>query len=54
MPEVAAKPWITLKIEARTDEKGEHTFEYVSILRRSATKIFGVRRGFADTSKACR
>jgi hypothetical protein len=28
---------ITLKDEARIDEKAQHTREYVSILRRSAT-----------------
>jgi hypothetical protein len=48
--EVVSKPQITPKIKARADEKAQHTYEYVSILRRSATPIFGVRRGFDTTS----
>jgi hypothetical protein len=34
---------ITFKDKARADEKAEHTLEYVSILRRSATQYLGVR-----------
>jgi hypothetical protein len=59
--EVVSKPQITPKIKARADppshrygvtgEKAQHTYEYVSILRRSATPIFGVRWGFETTSK---
>jgi len=35
--EAITKMQITFKYKARTDEKAEHTREYVSILRRSAT-----------------
>jgi hypothetical protein len=35
--EVISKMQITFKDKARADEKAEHTLEYVSILRRSAT-----------------
>jgi hypothetical protein len=60
LTEVVSKPQITPKIKARADppshsyggtgEKAQHTYEYVSILRRSATPIFGVRWVFATTS----
>ena len=36
--EAISKMQITLKDKARADEKAEHTREYVSILRRSATQ----------------
>jgi hypothetical protein len=35
--EAISKMQITFKDKARTDEKAEHTREYVSILRRSTT-----------------
>jgi hypothetical protein len=37
IPEAISKIQITFKDKARADEKAEHTREYVSILRRSAT-----------------
>jgi len=48
--EVVSKPQIASKIKARADENAQHTKEYVSILRRSATQIFGVRWGFEIVS----
>ena len=47
--EVVSKPQITPKIKAWADEKAQHTRAYVSILRRAATQIFGVRWGFETT-----
>jgi len=57
--EVVSNPRITPKIKARADppshiqggtgEKAQHTYEYVSILRRSATLIFGV--GWVGTNR---
>jgi len=41
--EAISKMQITFKDKARADEKAEHTREYVSILRRSATPYLGVR-----------
>jgi hypothetical protein len=35
--EAISKMQITFKDKARADEKAQHTWEYVSILRRSAT-----------------
>jgi len=34
---------ITFKDKARADEKAEHTWEYVNILKRLATPLLGVR-----------
>ena len=48
--EAISKMQITLKDKARADEKAQHTWEYVSILRRLATPKFGVRWGFETTS----
>ena len=48
--EVVSKPQIAPKIKARADEKAQHTWEYVSILKRFATQIFGVRWDFETTS----
>jgi hypothetical protein len=36
--------------KAQTDEKAQHTWKYVSILKRSATQLSGVRWGFEITS----
>ena len=49
--EIVSKFRITLKIKARADEKAQHTLEYVSILKRSATQRFGVRWGFETISR---
>ena len=48
--EVVLKLQIALKLKARADAKAQHTYEYVSILRRSATLRFGVRWDFETTS----
>jgi hypothetical protein len=48
--EMVSKSQITLKNKAWTDEKAQHTSEYVSILRRSTTPLLGVRWGFETIS----
>jgi hypothetical protein len=37
--------------KAQADEKAQHTFKYVSILKRSATQLSGIRWDFETTSK---
>jgi hypothetical protein len=36
--------------KAEADEKAQHTFEYVSILKRFATRLSDIRWGFEATS----
>jgi hypothetical protein len=48
--EAVSKPQIRFKGKAQTDEKAQHTQEYVSILRRLATQPLGLRWGFETTS----
>jgi hypothetical protein len=36
--------------KAQADEKAQHTFKYVSILKRSATQLSGIRWGFETNS----
>jgi len=48
--EVVSKPQISLKSKAQTDEKAQHTRYYVSILKRLATQLLGLRWGFDATS----
>jgi hypothetical protein len=36
--------------KAQADEKAQHTFKYVSILKRSATQLSDIRWGFETTS----
>ena len=48
--EVVSKPKIRSKGKARVDEKAQHTWEYVSILKRLATQPLGLRWGFETTS----
>jgi hypothetical protein len=49
--EVVSKPQIRLKSKAQTDEKAQHTRQYVSILKRFATQLLGLRWGFEATSR---
>jgi len=49
--EVASKTQIMFESKAQADEKAQHTFEYVSILKRPATQLSGIRWGFETTSK---
>jgi hypothetical protein len=49
--EVISKPRIRSESKAQADEKAQHTREYVSILKRLATQMSGLRRGFEMTSK---
>jgi hypothetical protein len=37
--------------KAQVDEKAQHTWEYVSILKRLATPLSDIRWGFETTSK---
>jgi len=37
--------------KAQTDEKAQHTWEYVSILKRPATQLSDIIWGFENTSK---
>ena len=48
--EVVSKPQISPKNKTWADEKAQHTWEYVSILRRTKTPLLGVRWGFETTS----
>jgi hypothetical protein len=49
---VVSKLQIRSKGKARVDEKAQHTWEYVSILKRLATQQLGLRWGFETTSEA--
>lgn len=47
--------WIRAQGKARIGEKAEHTCQYVSILRRSATQPWALRRFFEmGYRKSCR
>jgi hypothetical protein len=52
MLEVVSKPQIRLKGKAQANEKAQHTRQYVSILKRFATQLLGLRWGFETTSRA--
>ena len=47
---MVSKPQIAFEIKAQADEKAQHTREYVSILKRSATQISDARWDFEPTS----
>ncbi len=49
--EAISKPRIRFESKAQTDEKAQHTREYVSILKKLATQLSGLRRGFEMASK---
>jgi hypothetical protein len=49
--EVVSEPQIAFESKAQADEKAQHTFKYVSILKRSATQLSDARCGFEITSK---
>ncbi len=51
---MVSKRQITFESKAQADEKAQHTFEYVSILKRSATQLSDARWGFEITSKIVR
>jgi hypothetical protein len=40
------KPQIIFESKAQADEKAQHTYEYVSILKRLATQLSDIRWGF--------
>jgi hypothetical protein len=48
--EVISKPQIAFESKAQADEQAQHTFKYVSILRRSATQLSDAGWGFETTS----
>jgi len=48
--EVVSKCQIAFESKAQADEKAQHTREYESILKRSATQLSDVRWGFETTS----
>jgi hypothetical protein len=48
--EVVSKCPIAFESKAQADEKAQHTFKYVSILKRSATQLSDDRWGFESTS----
>jgi hypothetical protein len=50
---VVSKPQIVFENKAQADEKAQHTWEYVSILKRSATQLSDARWGFETTSIDC-
>ncbi len=50
MLEAISKPRIRSESKAQADEKAQHTREYVSILKRLATQLSGLRRGFEMAS----
>jgi hypothetical protein len=47
---VVSKRQIAFESKAQADEKAQHTFKYVSILKRSATQLSDARWGFEATS----
>jgi len=49
--EAILKPRIRSESKAQADEKAQHTQEYVNILKRLATQLSGLRRGFEMASK---
>ena len=48
--EVVSKPRIRSESKAQPDEKAQHTREYVSIFKRAATQLSGLRWGFETAS----
>jgi hypothetical protein len=46
-----SKPQISFKDKAPVDEKAQHTWSYVSILKRLATQPLDVPWGFETTSR---
>ena len=50
--EVVSKPQIAFESKTQADEKAQHTFKYVSILKRSATQLSDARWGFETTSQS--
>jgi len=48
--EAISKPRIRSESKAQADEKAQHTRKYVSILKRLATQLSGLRRGFEMAS----
>jgi len=50
--EVVSKRQIGFESKAQADEKAQHTWEYVSILKRSATQLSDDRWCFETTSSA--
>ena len=51
---MVSKPQIRFKGKAPADEKAQHTWSYVSILKRLATQPLDVRWGFETTSNSDR
>jgi hypothetical protein len=49
--EVVSKGQIMFESKAQADEKAQHTWEYVSILKRLATQLSDIKWGFETTSK---
>jgi hypothetical protein len=49
--EVVPKPQIRFKGKAPADEKTQHTWSHVSILKRLATQSWDVRWGFETNSR---
>jgi hypothetical protein len=47
---VVSKPQIAFESKAQADEKAQHTWEYVSILKRPATQLPDDRWGFETIS----
>jgi hypothetical protein len=47
---VVSKPQVRFKGKAQTDEKAQHTRQYVSILKRFATQLLSLRWDFETTS----
>ncbi|MDH3882782.1 MAG: hypothetical protein OET63_01095, partial [Desulfobacterales bacterium] len=47
---VVSKCQIAFESKAQADEKAQHTWEYVSILKRSATQLSDARWCFETTS----
>jgi hypothetical protein len=46
-----SKPQIAFESKAQADEKAQHTFKYVSILKRLATQLSDARWDFETASK---
>jgi hypothetical protein len=49
--EVVSKRQIAFESKAQADEKAQHTWWYVSILKRLATQPLGLRWGFETASR---
>jgi hypothetical protein len=49
--EALSKPQVRFKGKAQADEKAQHTWWYVSILKRLATQPLGLRWGFETASR---